>query len=183
MDEVRTKPRPQKAPTHIRDARGRKVSQLDPVEMRLLHRHDVIDAETLRSIAAEVGTGVEERVRRFVPVLIFGVTAIAVILVIQIVDYALSGDIRALISPRNIALANIWFIILVVWTGAKQARFGRIRKAMLGHRRCPHCGYDLRGLAPEEVDGCVICPECGCAWRLDASSGAGGDIGGEEEHP
>ncbi|MCP3902046.1 MAG: hypothetical protein GY715_00295 [Planctomycetes bacterium] len=159
----KSKPKP---PTHIRDARGRKVTQLDPVELRLLHRHDAIDAEALRPIADEVGSGLEERTRRFMPVLFVGVVIVAFALILQIVLYSIKGDIRAIFSPRNIALANIWFFILVLWMRAKQVRFGRIRKIMLKHRRCPHCGYDVHGLAPDEADGCTVCPECGCAWRL-----------------
>jgi hypothetical protein len=30
---------------------------------------------------------------------------------------------------------------------------------------CPACVYRLDGLAAEE-DGCVVCPECGAAWRV-----------------
>ncbi len=32
--------------------------------------------------------------------------------------------------------------------------------------KCASCGYDLNGLACED-DGCVACPECGAAWRLN----------------
>jgi ribosomal protein S27AE len=41
---------------------------------------------------------------------------------------------------------------------------------MLEHRRCPHCGYDLRGLPDESNDGATICPECGSAWILAADA-------------
>lgn len=30
--------------------------------------------------------------------------------------------------------------------------------------RCGACGFELDGLTPED-DGCVVCPECGAAWR------------------
>jgi hypothetical protein len=30
---------------------------------------------------------------------------------------------------------------------------------------CAGCGYTLHELRPAE-DGCVVCPECGAAWRL-----------------
>ena len=43
------------ASARIADARGRRVTQLDPVAMHLLRRHDVIDAGTLRAIAEEIG--------------------------------------------------------------------------------------------------------------------------------
>jgi transcription initiation factor TFIIIB Brf1 subunit/transcription initiation factor TFIIB len=45
---------------------------------------------------------------------------------------------------------------------------------MLEHRRCPHCGYDLRMLPTDPDDGSTVCPECGCAWGLDEPT-AGGD--------
>jgi uncharacterized Zn finger protein (UPF0148 family) len=38
--------------------------------------------------------------------------------------------------------------------------------SVLEHRHCPHCGYDIHGLPPDEADGTTLCPECGCAWRL-----------------
>ncbi|MEZ6243093.1 MAG: hypothetical protein R3B57_08625 [Phycisphaerales bacterium] len=31
---------------------------------------------------------------------------------------------------------------------------------------CASCGYSLGGLTPEH-DGCVVCPECRAAWRLE----------------
>jgi hypothetical protein len=31
---------------------------------------------------------------------------------------------------------------------------------------CPGCAYNLRKL-PEDSDRCVVCPECGCAWKRD----------------
>ncbi|MBU0639651.1 MAG: hypothetical protein KKB50_12360 [Planctomycetes bacterium] len=40
---------------HIKDARGRRVTQLDPVTMRLLHQQDAIPYETLRELADEIG--------------------------------------------------------------------------------------------------------------------------------
>ncbi len=32
-------------------------------------------------------------------------------------------------------------------------------------KRCPACGYNLRGLDPD-LDGCTVCPECHAAWIL-----------------
>jgi hypothetical protein len=36
----------------------------------------------------------------------------------------------------------------------------------LWHRRCPSCAYGI-GHAEAEADGCVVCPECGAAWKID----------------
>jgi hypothetical protein len=161
----RKQPR-KRAPTHIRDARGRKVTQLDPVELSLLRQHDVIDRPTLHAITTEVGTGMEDAHRRMLWVLYAGVPVIAVVLVAQLVDAWMGGNVSGFLSGRNIALGNVWFLVLVLWFRAKQARFGRVRRAMLAHLRCPHCGYDMHGLPPEP-DGATLCPECGTAWRLD----------------
>lgn len=48
-------------------------------------------------------------------------------------------------------------------------------RAIVAIGRCPSCGYELSQL-PIEADGCVICPECGAAWRRASSppGGAGG---------
>ena len=52
---------------------------------------------------------------------------------------------------------------------ARQERLGRLRAIMLRHRRCPHCGYGLRGL-PTDDDGLTTCPECASIWRIDEAS-------------
>ena len=43
-----------------------------------------------------------------------------------------------------------------------------IAHAMRLTQVCPACGYDLHDLKAE-VDGCTVCPECGAAWRIEAS--------------
>ncbi len=43
----------------------------------------------------------------------------------------------------------------------------RVATVMLTYVRCPHCGYDIRGLPRSSEDGATVCPECGCAWMLN----------------
>lgn len=38
-------------------------------------------------------------------------------------------------------------------------------RACLRSAVCPSCGYSLAGV-PAEEDGCVMCGECGGAWRV-----------------
>ena len=45
------------SPSQIEDGRGRIVSQLDPLVMKLLRRHDRIPAEALREIVKEAAPG------------------------------------------------------------------------------------------------------------------------------
>lgn len=41
-----------------------------------------------------------------------------------------------------------------------------LRAGWLARGRCPACGTAIAQVEPEE-DGCRVCPECGCAWRID----------------
>jgi predicted RNA-binding Zn-ribbon protein involved in translation (DUF1610 family) len=61
------------------------------------------------------------------------------------------------------------FNIVVVWFSSRFVRRKKVCRTLLRHSRCPHCGYDLHGLPADEEDEATICPECGCAWRLDTS--------------
>ena len=41
---------------------------------------------------------------------------------------------------------------------------------------CAACGYEMTGLAPQG-EGCVVCPECGAAWRFEKGLPTGGGSG------
>jgi hypothetical protein len=150
----------------IRDDRGRKVTQLDPVKMRLLRRAGEMDRTALDAICEEIGTGFSIRINPFVPLFIGGACLFLFVAVITTLEVVRSGDFSEILSGRNIVLANIWFWPFMIWRFARRHRFGKIRAAMLKHRHCPHCAYALRGLRPDESDGATVCPECGCAWML-----------------
>jgi hypothetical protein len=155
---------------HIADARGRKVPPLDPFQMRLLRRHDVIEAETLKKIAEDVGPGIEKWPRIAVIVGVVGIALAFGILGARMVQLAVQTGAFPLEdfidrAPTFIALVPG---LVIHWFIAKQTRCRRVKKVMLAHRRCPHCGYDLRDLPADEDDGATICPECGCAWRMTA---------------
>ena len=47
----------------IKDARGRSVTQLDPVAMYLLGQHEVIEADVLRAIAHQKGVRITGKER------------------------------------------------------------------------------------------------------------------------
>jgi uncharacterized Zn finger protein (UPF0148 family) len=40
------------------------------------------------------------------------------------------------------------------------------RRQMLSCGHCPVCAFPIATLPPE-ADGCIVCPECGAAWRHD----------------
>jgi hypothetical protein len=152
----------------ITDARGRRVRQLDPVSMHYLRQRDVIDAETLRKLAADIGIGWP----RLVKVLFFVVIAdLALCLVVSGVDLFRDvivggAGLGAFVLERLLPLTPLWACPMLIWFVSARVRFKRVRDAMLRHGRCPHCGYDLKGLPVDEPEGATLCPECGCAWRL-----------------
>ena len=150
----------------IVDARGIRVTQLDPIALLLLHKYDIVDADSLRTIADTKGV----RVTRGEKAALIG-GACAALLVIALFVYALiSGDIRDATIAKSSGLLYLCSVFWIIWFAIKRKRFKYVAAAMLEQRRCPHCGYDLRSLPTEASDGVTICPECGCAWQLGGAS-------------
>ncbi len=158
-----------------KDARGRKVTQLDPVTMRVLNQYDVIPVETLRKLAEEIDPGEVWKRQRAIILSVLGILA-------AYVFFFLYFRFLARGSWRDPVMLTVYVgylvlppvVVYVQFRKARRARWERIRGAMLKHLRCPHCGYDIRGLPIDPEDGATVCPECGCAWRLDDRRIAGG---------
>jgi hypothetical protein len=147
----------------ITDARGRRVKQLDPVAMYLLRQHSTVDADVLHSIAHERGVRITGKERAL---LILGI--VCALLVIGLFTHgAVTGDLRDAPLAKSSSLIFMCSIPWIVWYSIKRVRFGKVAAAMLKYLRCPHCGYDLRLLRTDPKDGATVCPECGCAWKLD----------------
>jgi len=163
-------PLPQRA-GRIKDVRGRTVTQLDPVAMRMLRQHDVIPAETLRNLAEEIGVGWPRLVRLTFFVMLVSLIVLLIAVGAYLLKEVVLGGARfgmfakrlALLIPPLVGLLMIWFV-------SARVRFKTIRDIILRRRRCPHCGYDLRLLPTDQEDGATVCPECGCAWRLAPES-------------
>ncbi len=136
----------------------------------MLRRYDVIPAEPLAQVARALGSGLTRLARLF---LVLGILC-SLIGVIAFVDYLVqavrAGRGLGWPLPKLLLLANCWVGPFVIWVGACHIRSGRIRSVMLKHLRCPHCGYDLRMLPTDSEDGATVCPECGCAWRLEGEA-------------
>ncbi len=146
----------------IKDARGRSVTQLDPVAMYLLRRQDVIGADVLRAIVGEKGVRVTWKERVGLGIGLAG----AVLVIFLFTHAAVTGDLRGAPLAKSSSLVFLCSIPWVMWYSIKRMRFGSVAAAMLKYARCPRCGYDLRLLPTDPEDGATVCPECGCAWRL-----------------
>ncbi len=133
----------------IKDARGRVVAQLDPIALHLLRRHDVVEAGTLKAIASEDGVKMSKSERGVMVASIL----LSVILIGVVIGFVLTGRSWDHIARRIVPAMYIFVLPFILWGAAKKRRVGRIAAAMLKHRRCPHCGYDLRRLKKTLVTG------------------------------
>lgn len=57
-------------------------------------------------------------------------------------------------------------------SAVRRGRFRRLAGDALAEGRCPACKHALQGLETHD-DGCIVCPECGAAWREDRLRTAG----------
>jgi hypothetical protein len=147
----------------IRDARRRKVWQLDPVALQVLQHREPIDRDTLSRILGEKGVGLSKLERG---------AMITCLIVIAAFIATVAGKYMLGTSPFDMlkrAGPTIYIFILpfIMWGHARKNRIDSIATAMLKHRRCPHCGYDLNGLPVSATDGATVCSECGCAWIVE----------------
>ena len=154
----------------VKDAQGRVVSQLDPVMMHLLHRHDTIPRDALQELAHAIGI----KITRATRLAFWGGLACLVVCTIALTIMLIrlnAGVIGVRQFVRGlIPFMGSWIGPFMFWATTRSARHQRITQVMHQCLRCPHCGYDIRGLPTEPDDGATICPDCGCAWRLEKSS-------------
>jgi hypothetical protein len=127
----------------------------------------VIEPDALRAIADENGVRVAAVERVALIVGICGAVLVIGLFSYEMITGGIADARYAKLSGLLYLCALPWFL----WFWIKRKRFGSVRAAMLKHARCPHCGYDLRGLPTDAADGVTICPECGCAWKLAGDAG------------
>lgn len=81
--------------------------------------------------------------------------------------FALGGGVADPLTVL-IGLSAVIVGIGFLMTARRLWSAGRGNVAMLlAHGRCGQCTYIVHGLVPEQ-DACVVCPECGAAWRTEA---------------
>lgn len=148
----------------VRDARGRWTTYLDPYELNLLRRYDVIPADSLKPIVERIGFGLPTWQRRGYFACVTTFALCVVFLVVWKLARGTGMDfIERILWPVNLAVFALG--AFKFWQSGRRARAKNVVSIMLEHRRCPHCGYDLRLLPVDTQDGTTVCPECGCAWK------------------
>jgi hypothetical protein len=81
---------------------------------------------------------------------------------VELAGYPFWGDL----AVAFIGLPLVWLLWVRVWLNMEvRPRYRRAhRRIALRHGQCPWCMYSIASLPPQN-DGCVLCPECGGAWR------------------
>jgi hypothetical protein len=153
------------------------VRLIDPMKLQLLHRKDVIDRGTLDRMLDELEPGLARRLKWFLLPLVLAAGAMGGLLgllwIISDDPNFRAGLIKVITGNPGIYLPIFISVVIAPLASARSHR-RRVPAIMLKHKRCPHCAYDLQGLPADDTDGATICPECACAWDLEAASPAEG---------
>ncbi len=134
--------------------------------MHVSRRPGIIPPPLLHEMAQEIGIGLTRASRTALWLGLAGLLCLGIGVAVCIMRLV-SGDIglgRAVTSM--VPYTGVWVAVLGAWIALRKVRHERIGRVMLRHLRCPHCGYDIRGLPVDPTDGATVCPECGCAWKL-----------------
>jgi len=163
---------------HIKDARGREVTQINPITMHALHRPCGLDPALIETLVDDLERGLARQLtwRAYVLRVLLGlaVAAAAFFVLWLIGDANFRAALeRTVLSEFVIYLPLVILAFVVPLIVARRRHRRRILPLLLKHLICPHCGYSLRGLPVDPNDGATVCPECGCAWKLDDLQTAG----------
>lgn len=147
------------------DSRGRRVS--------LVHATTVLtrgDRERLARIAAVSG-GPRQPItkREFVRGVVCGVMVIPLFVALALVPSMLAFRTSLpwwaqLLASMPLGAMPALLTLFVV----RRAAGDRIARDWIRAGYCASCGQDLTGVAPAD-DDCVVCPECGAAWRRSSA--------------
>jgi hypothetical protein len=155
----------------VTDARGRRVTRLDPITLQALHRTEVLDRTALSALLNDLEHGLagQLRWRAWLLRILLGLAVMTVVFGLL----AAVGDTNFRHALWRVATHNVViYLPLIVGTFfipyliARKRHDDQVFRRLVQHQICPHCGYDLTGLVPDDTDGATVCPECGCAWIM-----------------
>jgi len=149
-------------PVRIQDSRDQRFELFEPARKSYLLSYDreKTGAGVVREVAS---TKKRASVGRIVQLSLMG---------LLLGYFLLIGVISAIVG--NYGPSIFIFVILVLsflelfvrrWYRRWRHREVVLR-ALIAQDKCGSCGYKMLGLTPAD-DGCVVCPECGAAWRTD----------------
>jgi uncharacterized Zn finger protein (UPF0148 family) len=130
-----------------------------------------VDARGKPLRAVTDANGFMGRVKHGLVLWVVGVLMLAaVVVMIGSVALQASALLRHVSMPWGligaIALLSLWVIAGGLYLSRDVDRGPPLRDTRVGPlEACQACKYPLDGSSPRREDGCVVCPECGAAWR------------------
>ncbi len=104
---------------------------------------------------------------------LFIVPLLACIAVMMVVLAVINGGpwILALFSFSPVLSISLLLVFagLVSFSDSITEHKERLKTRRLRDGQCPACGYDVADI-DADADGCIVCPECGGAWRMSRLS-------------
>lgn len=87
-------------------------------------------------------------------------------MVMAVICFVVSAGAWFIGAPWPFPLLLCGGALVMVWKVRKRSSYTRrVFGGLLNQGRCPACDYEIFGLE-SEADGCIVCPECGGAWRV-----------------
>jgi len=119
---------------------------------------------------------------RFLPKLSMSVSTIGLLVLVVTATFAMQdagSRLATTVSPGSSAakiaiqllglFGPLLFIILLILLGlffsASRIWMPAVARYWLSIGQCASCRYDIASVEPAQ-DACVVCPECGAAWKL-----------------
>jgi predicted RNA-binding Zn-ribbon protein involved in translation (DUF1610 family) len=123
---------------------------------------------------------------RFLPKLSMSVSTIGLLVLVVTATFAMQdagSRLATTISPGSSVaktaiqllglfgplLIIILLILLGLFFSASRIWMPAVARHWLSIGQCASCRYDIAEIEPE-VDACVVCPECGAAWKISRAS-------------
>lgn len=139
------------------DDRGQPVALLSFADLKRVER----DPNQRRAaLARRLRDAVRAESRRSTP--LRAVVMVTLISVVWAVVVAMAPSFRS--------VPIFWIVVVASVVGfrfwARRAAAGNLARTAVAEGVCGACAYSLQDLATE-ADGCLVCPECGAAWRAE----------------
>lgn len=152
-------------PIRIQDARNKPFPLYDPARKRLIAAGadrggtglGVVTEATGRKARGQTGTGALSAQIAYSLALVF--IALLAFLNFRRGSYGFGVFMLCL-------LAYTFFELFIKRWYRRWRHKEQIVRALIAFDRCGSCGYELKGINTQD-DGCLVCPECGAAWRAD----------------
>jgi len=146
------------------DDRDRSYVPVVLAEMAL-RAEGAADRDAARSLQRSLRAIAAEETRRWsFDRLLAGLALGGAAVVVGVALFAVAGATFGAVPAVIFVLLMIGVLSAVDRAIATRRIGSAIGATIAAHGFCASCGYSLRGLQPAE-DGCLVCPECGGAWR------------------